>query len=278
MIVILIIAGIVVFIAAALAYCVAPGKITPEAAKTAEAFSGLNCAHRGLHTADQQTPENSLPAFEAARRGGYGAELDVQLSKDGLVVVFHDDDLKRVCGAEAPVKSLDREALSALKLFETGERIPLFTEALEALADAPVIVELKPAGASNGELCRKTLETLRAQGHTWCVESFDPRIVAWFRKNAPDVLRGQLSTPPRSFEGQPKATAFLLGNLLANFMSRPHFISYSADPRPLTVRLCMAMKPMAVTWTLRPDHDIARYEKESDAIIFEYYTPAPRYR
>ncbi|MCI9552487.1 MAG: hypothetical protein HFE94_03005 [Acutalibacter sp.] len=73
-----------------------PGQYTPEQRKILE---GRNFAHRGLHTADHSIPENSLPAFRRAVEAGYGIELDIQLSKDGQVVVFHDDTLDRVCGA-----------------------------------------------------------------------------------------------------------------------------------------------------------------------------------
>ena len=62
-------------------------------------FAGRNYAHRGLHSRDKSVPENSLAAFRLAAEAGYGIELDIQLSKDGEVVVFHDDTLDRVCGA-----------------------------------------------------------------------------------------------------------------------------------------------------------------------------------
>lgn len=278
MIVIIVIIGLMLFILASLAYCVAPGKMPPEAKTTSAAFTGLSCAHRGLYANDRQVPENSLPAFRAAVEAGYGVELDVQLSRDGQVIVFHDDDLKRACGTDSPVSALDWKSLSELSLFGSDERIPLLTEVLEILLDTPVIVELKSAGANNALLCQKTLDIMRAQGRIWCVESFDPRIVSWFRKNAPDVLRGQLGDRPRNYDTQPKLTGFLLGNLLTNFMSRPHFVAYSTELRPFTVRLCIAMKPMTIVWTVRPCHDIARYEQENDAVIFEHCQPVPRYR
>jgi len=272
------ICGIVIVLIAALGYCIAPGKLTPDARKTAKGFYGLNCAHRGLHTKDRIVPENSLPAFAAARSGGYGIELDVRLSKDEQVVVFHDDDLKRVCGVDKPVDDMTWEELSGLRLFDTAERIPLFTEALEAIADTPVIVEIKSAGANNEILCQKTLELLHGAGQNWCVESFDPRVVAWFRKHAPDILRGQLSCLPESYDSLAKLTTFALGNLLTNFISRPHFISYSDEPHPLTVRLCRVMKPVNVVWTLNPESDITKCEKENDVVIFEHYTPPQRFK
>jgi len=277
MIWIILTATILVLLSAAVIYCIAPGRISPEAKKTAEIFKGLNCAHRGLHTEDQQIPENSIPAFKAARGEGYGVELDVQLSKDEKVVVFHDDDLKRVCGIDARVNSKDWSELSTLTLFDTQEHIPLFTDVLEVLDDTPVIVELKSAGSNNVKLCEKTLEILRNQGKNWCIESFDPRICAWFHINAPDVLRGQLSSPPNEMIGISKITKILLGNLLTNFISRPHFISYSNSPHPLTVKLCRAMKPMNIVWTVQPTHDIKKCEKQNDTIIFEYYKPLPKF-
>ena len=277
MVLIWIIIGIAVLLPAALIFCVAPGKITPEAKKTANVFKGLNCAHRGLHSEDQKIPENSLPAFAAARQGKYGVELDVQLSKDNQVVVFHDDDLKRVCGVDARVNSKTFKELSELKLLETEERIPLLTEVLEVLGETPVIVELKSAGPMNAKLCEETLKILREQGTHWCIESFDPRIGAWFSKNAPDVLRGQLSCPPTDFSGISKIQTILLGNLLTNFMSRPHFIAFSNTPRPLTVKLCHIMKPMKAIWTVLPTADIAECERENDTVIFEYYEPSPTY-
>jgi glycerophosphoryl diester phosphodiesterase len=278
MLLIWIVIGIVLIFLAALIFCIAPGKMSPEAKKTAKIFYGLNCAHRGLHSEDQKIPENSLPAFAAARQGKYGVELDVQLSKDNQVVVFHDDDLLRVCGVDARVNSKTFYELSELKLLDTEDKIPLLTEVLEVLGDTPVIVELKSAGSMNTKLCEETLKILRERGIHWCIESFDPRVGAWFRKNAPDVLRGQLSCPPTKFSGISKIQSILLGNLLTNFMSRPHFIAFSNTRRPLTVKLCHTMKPMKIIWTVLPTADIEECERENDAVIFEYYEPSPTYR
>jgi len=274
----IVIIGILIVLFVVLLYFVAPGKMTPEVRKMAKVFKGLNCAHRGLHTEDQKIPENSIQSFVAARNKNYGLEIDVQLSKDGKVVVFHDDDLKRACGIDARVDSKDWSELSQIKLFESDECIPLLTDTLEAIGDAPVIVELKSAGTNNEKLCEETLKILRAQGKNYCIESFDPRVGAWFKKNAPDVLRGQLSTSPRRFKGVSRIAALLLGNLVINFMSRPHFIAYSNSPRAPIARLSYLFKPMKVTWTILPGHDIKKLEDQNDAIIFEYYEPAPRFK
>ena len=254
------------------AFLVAPGRSRADARAP---FLGRACAHRGLYAADQGVPENSLTAFAAARAAGYGVELDVQLSKDGDVVVFHDDDLLRACGVNARVDALTTKELFALRLFGTGERMPLFAEAMDALGpDTPVIVELK-SGPNNDALCRKTLGLLRGISGTYCVESFDPRIVAWFRRHAPDLLRGQLVMPVSFYEGS-RLTAFLLGNLLLNFLARPQFIAREASLRAPSLSLCLLMRPMRVVWTVRPEHDDARLFRENDAMIFEHFRPAAK--
>ena len=71
-------------------FLLAPGHATR---RQKAPFLGMNFAHRGLHSRDKSVPENSITAFRLAARAGYGVELDVHLSKDGQVVVFHDDTL-----------------------------------------------------------------------------------------------------------------------------------------------------------------------------------------
>ena len=276
---VLIIVGSLLFLLIAIIFCIAPGKMSASAKKTAEVFYGLYCAHRGLHTEDQAIPENSLSSFVAAREAGYGVELDVQMTKDEKIIVFHDYDLKRTCGVDKMIHDLTYSELSEYTLFETDEKIPLLSEALEVLGEAPVVVELKPAGRKKNKLfCKNTLDVLRKDGNIWCMESFDPRIVGWFRKNAPDVLRGQLSSLPRFLEPLSRYTALILGNLLTNFISRPHYLAFSNTYRPLTVKLCRFLGVMRIAWTIRPDQDVERVEREHDMIIFEYFTPSPRYK
>lgn len=240
--------------------------------------SGVNHAHRGLHSKDKSVPENSLPAFRAAAENGYGVELDIQLSKDGQVVVFHDDTLDRVCGVHGRVDAFTLAELRAMRLCGTDETIPLLTEVFDVMAGkTPMIIELK-TGPRNHELCEKGLALMRAYQGPYCVESFDPRIVRWFRKNAPDILRGQLADAPRSYEGQPKLLGFVMGCLLSTWYARPQFIAYGPGKKPWTARLAEALGALRVCWTVHPQDDVAAKEAENDAVIFEFYRPAPRYR
>lgn len=250
-----------------------PGKATKEQKAP---FMGRNIAHRGLHTEDKSIPENSLAAFRRAVEGGYGVELDVQLSKDGKVVVFHDATLDRVCGVEGRVDERTYAELCELRLCGTEERIPLFSDVLVTInGAAPIICELK-TGKNNAELCRKTLSLIQNYSGDICIESFDPTIVLWFRLHARKLLRGQLATRKGDYidGGMQPFVGTLLENTLLNVIARPHFIAYKIGPKPLPVKLSEAMGAMKVGWT---SHD-PESEKGRDTVIFEFYEPEVRFK
>ena len=258
--------------AGALVFLVAPGRICRWQKKP---FMYRNFAHRGLHKRDKTVAENSITAFERASAKGYGMELDVQLSKDGQVVVFHDDTLNRVCGVDSRVDEKTYDELKKMSLCGTEDTVPLFSDVLKTVRGrGPLIVELKN-GRSNTELCEKTYELLKSYNGEYCIESFNPFIVRWFRKHAPEIVRGQLANPPRDYNGEVNAvTAFLLGNVLLNFLSRPQFIAYKIAPKPFTVKLCEALGAMKVCWT---SHEWVN-EKNYDVVIFEFYKPKLSYK
>lgn len=268
-----------------LLWAVLPGR--PSAAQRAM-LQNWHVAHRGLHTADKTTPENSMPAFLAAGAAGYGIELDVQLSRDGEVLVFHDDTLDRVTGASGRLDARDWAELRTLRLCGSEEGIPRFETLLEKLAAqgsaGPLIVELK-TGPRNPLLCQKTLALLRGYPGSYCIESFDPRILAWFRRHAPEVLRGQLTQPYAEFRtgGLPVVRAFALSRCLGNFAARPQFIAWGPGPKNLPknllIRLAEGFGALRVRWTVR-DTDIPALEALHagyDALIFEFFTPGPRW-
>ena len=237
-------------------------------------FCGRTFAHRGLFLKDQNTPENSLSAFRAAVEAGYGVELDVQLTRDKQVVVFHDDDLKRACGIDARVDAYSYDELRTLSLFGTGQRIPLFTDVLSTIDGMiPMIVELK-SGGDWKTLCPKTLELLQAYKGDYCVESFHPLLVRWFYLNAPQILRGQLSEAARfSRKGLPLYQAIMMSRLFTNILTHPQFIAYRVGPKCLSVRICEWLGAMRIAWTARPTDDHTKLTRQNDAIIFEHYRP-----
>ena len=232
-------------------------------------------AHRGLH--DAKSAENSMEAFEKAVKYGYGIELDVRLSLDGEVVVFHDDTLLRACGKPERVDTHSLAELKDMTIFKTACHIPEFSKVLEMVnGRVPLIVEIK-TGGKRKELCEKTAKILENYSGAYCVESFDPRIVLWFKKNAPDILRGQLS---KNFlrekePGMPLPLAVLLTGMLINFLTRPDFVAYQlSDKRDIPFALCRFLfREPAAAWTVRSLKEEKQTKKFFDAIIFENFRP-----
>ena len=257
-------------VAGCTAFLVAPGHYT-NAMKAP--FADRNYAHRGLHKKDKSIPENSLGAFRAAVNAGYGIELDVHLTADDQLVVFHDDTLTRVCGVDARTDDQTLAQLRTMRLYGTEYTIPTLDEVLDVLGGkVPLILEIKRGTkqARNMFLCKKIRERLLSYNGPVCIESFDPAIVAWWRRNAPEVLRGQLSQPPKKYlKNSSWLTGFLCGNLLTNVIARPHFIAYCIGDKPFTVRLCERMGAIRACWTSRE----WKHEGSNDMVIFERYRP-----
>ena len=91
-------------------------------------FRGTQWAHRGLHDKKIGIPENSMAAFREAIRANKGIELDVHLTKDKKIAVFHDDSLKRMCKVSGTIEEKTWEELKKLRLLETAEPIPLLED------------------------------------------------------------------------------------------------------------------------------------------------------
>ncbi len=249
-------------------------------------LGGRSFAHRGLYDNGGEAPENSLPAFAAAVEGGYAIELDIRLTADGEVVVFHDGSLERMCGLAMPVAALGLAELKELRLLGSRERVPLLSEVLALVAGrAPILVELKTGlpGARPDEvrsLCRKAAELLDAYEGPYLVESFDYLALAWFREHRPQVMRGQLAmglgcyVPALGKAGAaaiPARRRRMLSGLLYDFRSRPHFIAYRFQDAGPALACCRLLGAMSAAWTVRDVEEESRARKAFDAIIFEGY-------
>ena len=220
-------------------------------------------AHRGLHS--DEVPENSLAAFRQAKTAGYGIELDIQLTKDGKVVVLHDANLLRATGINRNVADVTWDEIQNLKIFESTETVPLLSDVLKEMVDVPLLVELK--GEVNGkELCPAAAKQLDSYRGPYAIESFNPLIVRWFRKNRPYVLRGQLSSKFSGNELSP-ALRFVITNLLTNHFSRPNFVAYDIRHRhQISFQLCRFLYHVPiVAWTVHPEDSADCF----DGVIFE---------
>lgn len=237
-------------------------------------FKNRYYAHRGFHDNKNGAPENSIKAMQLAVEQGYGIELDVQLTKDEKVVVFHDTDLKRVCGVAAKVNSMTYEELQRLRLFGTGEKIPLFSDVLKVIdGKVPLIMEVKMVDAKT-RVCELASRELENYSGIYCMESFHPLAVKWFRKNCPNVVRGQLAANFKK-EGQKEDfSKWLVRMLLVNVLGRPDFVAYShKSANNVSRRLCRWFGATAVAWTIRSKDELDRNRDKFELFIFEGFQP-----
>ena len=233
-------------------------------------LKGLYIAHRGLHDIAKGIPENSIPAFREAIKYGFAIENDIHLTKDGQVVVFHDDDMKRMCSLDKKIKDITLEEIKALKLLNTPFTVPTLKECLEVIdGKVPLLIEFKYDGNSKA-LCEKANEILSEYSGKYFVQSFYPQNLYWYRKHRKDICRGQLSC---SFKGE----AFykkLSGCLLFNFISRPDFVSYDhRDENHPCRRLVTRLGAFPVGWTFTKQEEIDKNKKHFKAYIFENFIP-----
>ena len=231
-------------------------------------------AHRGLW--GNGIPENSLAAFAAAVRGGYGIELDLQRSKDGVVMVFHDNDLRRLCGVNARIGELSYTELKRLHLCGTAETIPTLSEVLSLVKGrVPLMLEIKGEQA-DPILCQQVVRLMDAYMGPFGIVSFSPLILRWFKQYRPTYARGQLLTRVTHHQRKgSRAVNFLLSHMLLNFLSRPDFISVNKRYRHRPVlRLCHRFLHIpCFVWTARSKQEHRQYRKQGWFCIFERPQP-----
>lgn len=253
------------------------------------------CLAAEVQVADDKVvaPENSLAAFEAACKAGYGIELDVHLSRDGQVVVIHDGDLRRVAGDNRAVADLTYAELQRIPLrsgatAQGGESaetsagspeaqyVPLLSDVL-ALVDGrvPLVVEIKMDRGLDRELMRKTDALLSGYQGDYVIESFNVLALAWYRKHRPEVTRGQLAVPYRGRVDSPdSALRWMAGSLLFNWLGRPDFVAYEwHGGHSLPMRIYRFLGGTPVAWTVRSERAQEESRPDFDGIIFESYLP-----
>ena len=221
-------------------------------------------AHRGLHGCG--LAENSGGAVAAAVAQGHGVELDVQLSRDGEAMVFHDHDLDRLTAEKGPVAERSAAELQAIELKIGGEVMPRLAEILETIGGrAPLLVEVKSPDRRVERLCAAVAKALEAYRGPVGVMSFNPQVGSWFARHSPHVLRGLVVTESgrRGLRGR-------IERPVALWRARADFLAY--DIRDLPSRFAGAARRLGLpvyAWTVRSDPDRARAAAHADQIIFE---------
>lgn len=230
-------------------------------------------AHRGLHAAGNLIPENSIKAFENAIQHGYAIELDVHVIADEEVIVFHDDDLKRMCHSDEKVHTLSSANLKYYKLLPSQEPIPLLKEVLRLVnGRVPILIEIKrqPSQSTANMIILNALLGYKGE---FAIQSFDPFVLGWFAKNAPFIVRGQLSGNFKEVK-MGRITKYLLKKMMLNFISKPHFVAYDVRDLPNARIERFRRKQVPVLgWTVTGSTDHNRVRKHCDNIIFESFQP-----
>jgi len=232
-------------------------------------------AHRGLYN-NKDIPENSIKAFKKAVRNGYGIELDVQLTIDNKLVVFHDESLIRMTGKDEILNRCTYAKISKLKLLNTDEHIPLFEDVLKVLKkDTPLIIEVKPEGRCI-DATKMTLKYMRNYKGIYNIESFNPNVVRYLRKNEPDIVRGQLAENYfKSKSNMNNLLKFILTNTLLNFYTKPDYIAYDCtNTNNLSFKILSKLyKAECVAWTIKSQEQLQKNKQYYKCFIFDSFIP-----
>ncbi len=228
-------------------------------------------AHRGLHDSNDKIPENSLSAFAKAIKEKYPIELDIQIIKDGTIIVFHDSNLKRICGLNKKTKTLTKKALENYSLFNTGQTIPTLQDVFDLVqGQVPILIELKTKSFTK-QLEKNVLQLLKNYNGEVALQSFNRSSVRWLTRHGSIYTIGQLAEPSLAI----KPLNYLFNYMQLNINMHPDFIAYDIDDLP-NKRVTHFKKEgiPIVVWTVRSQSQIEKYRTTFDAIIFEGFIPS----
>ena len=246
------------------------------------AFLRAPIAHRALHDRAAGRVENSRAAVRAAIAAGYGIEIDVQCSADGVAMVFHDDMLDRLTGETGPLPVRDAAALRATRLTDTDEGIPTLREVLDIVAgQVPLLVEIKDQsrvlGPVEGDLERAVAADLAGYDGPVAGMSFNPYSMAIMAKVAPTIPRGLVTcafddAQAKSLPEERRAALAAIADFEpvgASFIS--HHALDLANPRVAELK---ARGVPVLCWTIRSQAAETKAREIADNVTFEGYTAA----
>ena len=216
-------------------------------------------AHRGIHNKDIK--ENTLQAFDKAIMRNMPIELDIQLTKDNIVVVYHDESLKRLTQINKKIKNLTYKQLHQLVKW-----IPTFEETLQFIdGKVPLLIELKSysKGHKLEQECVKLLDKYTGK---YAVQSFNPWTIYWFKKNRKDYIRGQLATNGYNYNF---ITNIIYRHMLFTYINKPDFISYNIKGLPNNIISKFRKKDVILGWTIRDKKQLTKYRNYCDNFIVE---------
>ena len=237
--------------------------------KDIEFLSRNLIAHRGYHNNKKGIPENSVLAFKKAIDNKYLIELDVRLTKDKKLVVFHDGNLKRVCGVNKRVKDLTYRELLKYNLFNTTLKVPLFSDVIKLVnGRVPILIETKYHNRY-GVLEKILINELSNYKGLYAIQSFYPMSLLWLKRNTKDIPIGLLSS---NFKNDLNRLKSIIGTtLILDLFFKTDFISYDVKGLPNNYLSYKRDKKKIVIWTIKnkKDYDLAR--QYTDSLICENF-------
>lgn len=226
-------------------------------------------AHRGLHNKD--FPENSMEAFLHAVQHNYDFELDLQLTKDNQIVVFHDQNLMRLCGIDKRISHMLYKDLKDVSISSTKSTIPLFKDVLDSIPSSThLMIELKTS-MKNRKLVKRFLSLMSHYTFSYVVQSFDPRIVSLLRKKAPNIVRGYITK-------NRQVSNILLNGFIKilpiHFWCKPNYYVYKLEDLPNKLMDKMKAKGYPIlSYTARTKTELAFIKEHYDNAVFEGFLP-----
>ena len=242
-------------------------------------FRRIPIAHRALHDVADGRPENSRAAIRAAMAAGYGIEIDLQLSRDGRAMVFHDYDLTRLTGVNGAIQQRDAAELSQIGLLGGDEGIPTFAEVLKLVAGrVPMLIELKDQhgqmGVTDGRLERAVVADMQGYDGPVGLMSFNPNSVVELADLMPGIPRGIVTEhfPTKDWMLLKPETRAHLSRIPDYDRAGACFISHSVhdldNPRLAELR---GQGAAIFCWTVRSEAQEIEARKVADNITFEKY-------
>ncbi len=219
-------------------------------------------AHRGLW--NESFPENTLSAYQNAIDNGYPIEMDIQMSQDGKLFCFHDDNAKRTTGVDKDIRTLSSKEIENLTV--GNEKVPTFEEFLDLVSGkVPLLIEIKQQ--INKGIEEKIVAALKDYKGEYVIQSFDPFVMLKIKKLAPKVIRGQLG-----LNNDKKGIKWrVVRNLSLNFLVKPDFVHYCVNDLPISNKVTNGL-PL-ICWTVKNDEDLEKAKTYAKNFVFENVRP-----
>lgn len=223
-------------------------------------------SHRGIHD-NKEIYENSLEAIKLAKEKDYIIEIDIHLTKDNKIVVFHDYNTKRITKKDMIIEKSYYQDLDNQDIIH----IPLLEEVLnEIKGKVPLLIEIKQPNKV-GHLEKELMKILKDYEGEYAIQSFNPLVLLWLKKNYPKVTRGQLSYQYKN-KKMPSLEKLILKNMYLNFLTKPRFISYKYNELPINkIKKYQKKNIKVIGWTITSQKEYNKYIKDYDNLICEKF-------